>query len=60
MSQVKIKIMKGIAAGLLLGGTIGALTVCAMKPKKSRFERCAGRALDAVGTMMQNISEWAF
>ncbi len=60
MSQNTMKILKGVAAGMILGSAIGAATVTAMKPKKSKFKRCAGKALDAVGTMMQNMSEWAF
>lgn len=60
MSQNTMKLVKGIAAGIIVGSAIGAATVTAMRPKKSRFKRCAGRALDAVGTMMQNMSEWAF
>lgn len=60
MGKMKSCVIKGVALGLLLGGVIGAVTACAVKPKKSKFRRCAGRALDAVGTMMQNISDWAF
>ena len=55
-----MKVAKGVAAGIMIGGAIGAATVSMMKPKKSKFKRSAGKALDAVGTMMQNVSDWAF
>ena len=60
MSQTTMKVAKGVAAGLMIGSAIGVVSVTMMKPKKSRFKRSAGRALDAVGTMMQNVSDWAF
>ncbi len=60
MGKMKTSVMKGVAVGLFLGSMIGVMTACAIKPKRSKFSRCAGRALDAVGTMMQNISDWAF
>lgn len=60
MSNVTMKIIKGLALGLVVGSALGAAAACAMKPKKSKFKKCAGQALEAVGTMMQNVSEYIF
>ena len=60
MSQTTMKVAKGVAAGIMIGGAVGAMSMAMMKPKKSKFRRSAGKALDAVGTMMQNVSDWAF
>lgn len=60
MSSVTMKMIKGLALGIALGSAIGAAAACAMKPKKSKFKKCASQALDAVGTMMQNISDYVF
>ncbi len=59
MSNVTMKIIKGLALGLVVGSALGA-AACAMKPKKSKFKKCAGQALEAVGSMMQNVSEYIF
>lgn len=60
MSQTTMKVAKGVAAGIMIGGAIGMVSASMMKPKKSKFKRSAGKALDAVGTMMQNVSDWVF
>ncbi len=60
MSSVTMKIIKGIAFGMVIGSALGAGAACAMKPKKRRFKRCASHALDSVGEMMQNIADYVF
>ena len=52
MQSTTMKVAKGVMAGIMVGGAIGAVTATMMKPKKSKFRRSAGKALDAVGTMM--------
>ncbi len=60
MTNVTMKMIKGLMLGLAVGSALGAAAACAMKPKKSKFKKCAGQALDAVGSMMQNISDYIF
>ncbi len=60
MSQTMMKVTKGVMAGVMIGSAIGAVSVAMVKPKKSKFKKSASRALDAVGSMMQNFSDWAF
>lgn len=60
MTQFTMKMVRGVAAGFVIGSAVGAMSAYAMKPKKSKFKKTAGKALDAVGTMMQNMSDWAF
>lgn len=60
MSNMTMKIIKSLALGLMIGSALGAAAACAMRPKKSKFKKCAGQALEAVGTVMQNISDYIF
>ena len=60
MANSTMNMIKGVAAGIMIGGAIGAEAVTSMRPRKSKFRRSAGRALDAVGSIMQNVSDWAF
>ncbi len=60
MSSITMKMIKGLALGLAVGSALGVAAACAMKPKKSKFKKCAGQALEAVGEMMQNISDYVF
>ncbi|MCD8311800.1 MAG: hypothetical protein LUD43_04785 [Firmicutes bacterium] len=56
------KSSKGIMTGLVIGSTIGAAVGAAsasmMPTKKKKLKKSASHAIDAVGTMMHNISEW--
>ncbi len=60
MSNVTMKVVKGLMLGLAVGSALGAAAACMVKPKKSKFKKCAGQAIDAVGAMMQNISDYIF
>lgn len=60
MNKFTSKMIRGVAAGFVIGSAMGAMSACLMKPKKNKFRKTAGKALDAVGTMMQNMSDWAF
>ena len=51
-------VAKGIIAGLVIGGTVGMAVAGNMRPRKSKFRRNAGRALDAVGAIIQSAADF--
>jgi|GEM_PF-562926 len=51
-------IAKGIVAGLVIGGTVGMTIVGMIRPRKSKLKRNAGRALDAVGSIIQSAADF--
>lgn len=60
MSHAFMRVTRGVIAGLVVGSVIGAVVASVMRPKKSCFKRNAGRALEALGNMIQNFSDWMF
>ncbi len=62
MFEIMKKSPKGIVSGLIIGSTVGAAiggaAASMMSPKKKKLKKSASHAIDAVGTMMHNVSEW--
>lgn len=59
MQNKKTKDMTSAAVtGLMVGAAMGMLAKSMMKPKKKKMTKRAGKALDAVGEVMQNISSF--
>lgn len=54
------KIISSIACGVVIGGTVSAVALNSMKkPKKSSLRKTTANALETVGTIMQNIADYA-
>lgn len=59
MSKSSRRTVKGIAAGMIVGSMVSAVTIASMKPKPGKMIRKkAAKALDAMGNVMQNIAEY--
>lgn len=57
MSRNTMNVTKGIITGLIVGGTVGMIAASA-HPKKSRAKRNAGKALDALGAIIQSAADF--
>lgn len=57
MNRNKENLTKGMIAGIVIGSAVGMAVKTMTQPKKSKFAKKAGRALDTVGTVMQNIAD---
>ena len=44
--------------GMMVGTAAGIMVKSMMKSKKRKFKKTAGKALDAVGEAMQNVSSY--
>lgn len=53
-----MNITKGVVAGLVIGGTVGMAVAGTIRPKKSKMRKNAGRALDAVGAIIQSAADF--
>ena len=45
-------------AGVMVGAAVGMMTKTMMKPKKKKIAKTAGKAIGAVGEVMQNVSSY--
>lgn len=45
-------------AGMMVGAAAGMMVKGIMRPKKKKITKVAGRALGAVGEVMQNVSSY--
>ncbi|NLK39024.1 MAG: hypothetical protein GX303_02080 [Clostridiales bacterium] len=57
MNRRKESLTKGVIAGIVIGSAVGMAVKTATQPRRSKFARTAGRALDTMGTVMQNIAD---
>lgn len=48
---------KGMIAGLVIGSAVGMAVKTVAQPKRKKIVKTAGRALDTVGTIMQNVAD---
>ena len=44
--------------GMMVGAAAGMMVKSVMKPKKKRLAKSAGKAIGAVGEVMQNVSSY--
>ena len=44
--------------GMMVGAAAGMMLKSVMKPKKKRLTKSAGKAIGAVGEVMQNVSSY--
>lgn len=44
--------------GMLVGAAVGMMAKGMMKPKKRKMAKTAGKAIGAVGEVMQNVSSY--
>ena len=44
--------------GVMVGAAVGMMTKMLQKPKKRKFAQKAGKAIGAVGEVMQNVSSY--
>lgn len=44
-------------AGLVIGSAVGMAVKTVAQPKRKKIVKTAGRALDTVGTIMQNVAD---
>ena len=59
MTKATKRTAKGVLAGIAVGSAVSAVTIWSMKPKAGKMMRKkASRALDTMGTVMQNIAEY--
>lgn len=59
MQKKKTKEMTGVAVtGLMVGAAMGMMAKSMMTPKRKRLSKKAGKALDTVGEVMQNVSSF--
>lgn len=57
MNRNKENLTKGMIAGIVIGSAVGMAVKTATRPKRSKLAKSAGRALDTVGSVMQNIAD---
>ncbi|MBQ7669508.1 MAG: hypothetical protein IJS45_02160 [Clostridia bacterium] len=58
MTKTAVRKAKGIMAGIVAGSAVSLITFYSSKPKPAKtFRKKAAKALDAVGTVMQNIAD---
>ena len=59
MTKATKRTAKGVIAGVVVGSAVSAVTLWSMKPKASKMIRKkAAKALDSMGTVMQNIADY--
>lgn len=59
MNKKKTNNMAGAAiTGMMVGAAVGMVAKGMMAPKKRKLSHNAGRALDAVGEVMQSVSAY--
>lgn len=58
MSRHSTSAIKTAAVGMALGTAIGITVACAVKPKKPSLRRKAEHAVQAVGAIMQSVSDF--
>ncbi len=44
--------------GMMIGAAVGMMAKSMMRPKKKRIAKTAGKAIGAVGEVMQNVSSY--
>ena len=58
MSKTTARKAKGIMAGIIAGSAASLITFYSAKPKPAKtFRKKAAKALDTIGTVMQNIAD---
>ena len=59
MTKATKRTAKGVVAGVMVGAAVSAVSMYSMRPKAGRkLRRKAAKALDSVGTVMQNLAEY--
>ncbi len=59
MTKATKRTAKGVAAGIIVGSAVSAVTVWSMRPKTGKMIRKkTAKALDTMGTVMQNIADY--
>jgi len=59
MTKATKRTAKGLIAGVMVGSAVSAVTIISMKPKPGKaIRKKASRALDAMGTVMQNMADY--
>ncbi len=48
---------RGMIAGIVIGSAVGVAVKTATQPRKKKIAKTAGRALDTMGSVMQNIAD---
>lgn len=59
MTKEASRIAKGIFTGMVIGTAVSVIAAGTMKPKKKSIKRKTANALDTVGSIMQNIADYA-
>lgn len=59
MQKKNMMNMKNAAiAGVMVGTAVGMMAKSMMRPKKKKIAKTAGKAIGAVGEVMQNVSSY--